>query len=255
MKAYLLFNEIKSSIILFITFEILIFSLLVVGFIIFPININISNEYIKNILFITSDLNNPNEYYAFIMEYIIILSAIFATILATKTIVHDKISGYDEYLFSLPTTRSKIFFNKVIAIAFETILFNLIFYILSFVLNIVFDFNINKILLFKMNLSLTLSTLTFASIGILVGSFIKPKFIYIKSLSFTILLLLIAIPERLFNITILRYINPFSYFKLYELISNGYRLSFIIASGCIMIFSLSISKTIYDEYDVLKGNY
>ncbi len=254
MKAYLLFNEIKSSIVLFITFEILIFSLFVIGFIIFPINININNETIRKILFITSDMSNPNEHYAFIMEYIIILSAIFATILSTKTIVHDKISGYDEYLFSLPTTRSKIFFNKVLSIVFETISFNLIFYILSFILNIVFDFNIDETLLIKMNLSLTLSTLTFASIGILVGSFIKPKFIYIKSLSFTILLLIIAVFERLFSLKILRYINPFSYFKLHELIYSSYKLSFIIASGCIMIFSLSISKTIYDEYDVLKGN-
>lgn len=252
MKAYLFLNEIKSSLILSILLSVIIYALLFYGMLIFPYEANIKNETIRTILFIPDNMYLPKNHYAFIMEYLIIAAAIMATILSTKTLVHDKASGYDEYLFSLPTTRGVIFYNKIIAIAIELIIFNIGFYILSIVFNSILDLNLPIKYILKLNTALTLSQITFASIGVLAGSFIKPKHIYLKNILFIIILILIAIPERLYNITILRYVNPFSYFKLNEIISSGYKMSFLIASGCIIIFSLSISKTTYDEYDVLK---
>lgn len=252
MKAYLLLNEIKSSLILSIILSAIIYALLFYGILIFPYEMNIGNDTLKSILFIPANPYLSRDHYAFIMEYIIMASAIMATVLSTKTLVHDKVSGYDEYLFSLPTTRGVIFYNKLLAILIELIIFNIGFYVLSIVFNYILDLNLPIKYILKMNSALTLSQLTFASIGVLAGSFIKPKNIYLKNILFIIALVLIAIPERLYNITLLRYINPFSYFKLNEIISSGYKMSFLIASGCIIIFSISISKTSYDEYDVLK---
>lgn len=249
MKAYLLFNEIKSSLLLSILLGASIYALLFIGFMIYPISLNVSNDTIRTILFIP-EVVNESSYYAFMMEYIIIAGAIMATVLATKTIVHDKKGGYDEYLFSLPTTRGMIFLNKLLTIAIELFVFNIGFYILSFVFNSIFDFNIPLKKLLEFNSALTLSSITFASIGVMVGSFIKPKLIYLKNLIFIFFLVIVAIPERLYNIYLLRYINPFSYFKLEEIIESGYKSSFLIASGCLIIFTISISKTIYDEYDV-----
>ena len=104
----------------------------------------------------------------------------------------------------------------------------------------------------EINSAMILAQLTFASLGFLVGSLIRnPKFIFIKSDIVIIFFLLLAIPERIYDITILRYINPFSYLSVRDiLVENGYKISFIIASGFIMIFSITISKSIYSEYEL-----
>ncbi len=252
MKFYLLKNEVKAALILSIVFSVIIYLMLLLSFIFYPIDINIKNETLKKLLFIPSDVKNPAMYYAWIMEYIIIAVSIMSAVLSTKTIVNDKKSGYDEYLFSLPLNRNQIFYNKLLAIVIESLAFNIIFNILSFSFNEIFNFKMSSFKMFEINTALFLSNITFLSIGVLVGSFIKPSHIYFKNILMILLLLVLAIPERLYNISILRYFNPFSYFKLLEIIESGYKISFLTISGCIIIFSISIAKTTYEEYDVLK---
>ena len=252
MKIFLLKNEIKATLLTFIIFSSFVFILLLLSFVLYPLPINIENETLKKILFIPEDVKNKEMYYAMVMEYFIIIISLMSAVLSTKTIVNDKKSGYDEYLFSLPLDRKAIFYNKLLAITIESIMFNLIFNILSFSFNAIFNFKISTFKMFEINTALFLSNITFLSIGVLVGSLIKPNHIYLKNILIILFLLLLAIPERIYNISFLRYFNPFSYFKLLELINSGYKISFITISGCIIIFSISISKTTYLEYDVLK---
>ncbi len=252
MKYYLLKNEIKAVLILSIIFSSIIFIILLLSFILYPLNIPITNETLQKLLFIPSDVKSPAMYYAMVMEYIVIIVSIMSAVLSTKTIVHDKKSGYDEYLFSLPLNRGQIFYNKLLAILLECIVFNLIFNILSFSFKAIFKFDMSSFKMFEINTALFLSNITFLAIGVLVGSFIKPSHIYLKNILIIFFLLVLAIPERLYDISFLRYFNPFSYFKLSEIIKTGYKISFITISGCIIIFCISIAKTTYLEYDVLK---
>ena len=252
MKRYLLYNEIRASLFLSLVSSLILYVLLIIMLASFPININIENDTLKKLFYFPDNINDSNSYYCFLLEYFIILGSIFTSIVATKVIVHDKKSGYDEYLFSLPIKRSELFLNKIVSIVLIVLTYNLLFLALSFISNFVFDLNIKNTIILKLNLALLISNLTFASIGVLIGSFIKPSFIYIKCLMFNLVLLILSIPDRLLNFKILQYANPFSYFKLYKLLNNSFKNSFIIASGCIIVFSISISKTMYDEYDVIK---
>lgn len=258
MKSKLIKNEFKSSLFEFITFTIIIISALIVSFIIYPtlnndilIKISNLNPKIQTIFYLNDNILDANEYYAFIMEYIIILGSIMSTVLATKQILWDKMKGYDEYLFTLPVSRGEIFKNKVLCVLIEILFFNIIFYITSILLSSFTKYNVKLRYIWDINSALLLAQLTFSAIGFLVGSFIKKtRFIYLKTNLAILFFILLAIPERLYNIKIIKYINPFSYLGVRDILLNdGYKYSFIIASGFIIIFSLVISKSIYDEYD------
>lgn len=261
MNKRLIANEFKSSLGQFIFFTVLIISTLVAAFMLHPyitddmvISISKLNSYLKTILYLNDNILDSKEYYAFVMQYFIIIGSIMAIHVSTKQILWDRKEGYDEYLFTLPVSRGAIFKNKCICILIELLIFNVIFCISSILLSSLSSFHIGVKYILQMNSALMLAQLTFAAIGFLMGALIRhPKFIYVKSTIVLFILLIIAIPERIYNIKLLKYINPFSYLNLRDLLIKGeYKYSFIIASGFIVIFSITISKSIYDEYDTFK---
>lgn len=259
MNKRLILNEFKASLTQFIVFTVLIMLGLILSFIIYPYidasvieKIASLNKTTKIILYLNENITNGNEYYSLTMEYLLIIGSIMASHLATKQILWDRASEYDKYLFTLPISREKIYFNKFMCIVIEILSFNILFYLISIILTSLGSYHVSMRYIIEINSAMLLAQLTFASLGFLAGSLIRhPKLIYIKSDIFIIFFLLLAIPERIYDITILKYINPFSYLSVRDiLINDGYKISFIIASGFIMIFSITISKSIYNEYEL-----
>lgn len=259
MNKRLILNEFKASLTQFIVFTVLIMLGLILSFIIYPYidasvieKIASLNKTTKIILYLNENITNGNEYYSLTMEYLLIIGSIMASHLATKQILWDRASEYDKYLFTLPISREKIYFNKFMCIVIEILSFNILFYLISIILTSFGSYHVSMRYIIEINSAMLLAQLTFASLGFLAGSLIRhPKLIYIKSDIFIIFFLLLAIPERIYDITILKYINPFSYLSVRDiLINDGYKISFIIASGFIMIFSITISKSIYNEYEL-----
>lgn len=259
MNKKLILSEFRASLAQFIVFTTLISLCLIISFIIYPYidsntieKISSLSKTTKKILYLNENITIGNEYYSLTMEYLLIIGSIMASHLATKQILWDRASEYDKYLFTLPISREKIYLNKFICVIIEILSFNSIFYILSIILTNLSTYHVSMKYIIEINSAMILAQLTFASLGFLVGSLIRnPKFIFIKSDIVIIFFLLLAIPERIYDITILRYINPFSYLSVRDiLVENGYKISFIIASGFIMIFSITISKSIYSEYEL-----
>lgn len=256
MNKTLIINEIKSSIKGYIIFSLLTLSALIALILLHPIiddemisKIIGLNKYVKKIFYLNDNILEHNEYYAFTMQYVIILGSFMAVFMATKQILWDRKVCYDEYLFTLPISRGKIFLNKCICLLIELLFFNIIFYVVSITLSyMAYKVSLKYIIL--MNTALILAQLTFAAIGLLVGSLIRnPRLIYLKSNTAVVFFLILGAIERMFNIAILKYINPFSYLAVRDLLLGSYKYSFLIASGFIMVFSITISKSMYDEYD------
>lgn len=259
MNKRLINNEFKSSLFQFIIFSLLILGALTASFVAYEfLNDDIINKIkdinsnVKILFYLNDNIINGNEYYCFIMEYLLILGSIMASHMATRQILWDKKNNYDEYLFTLPVSRGRIFFNKCMCLLIEILIFNALFYILSIILTNVSTYHVSIRYILEINTAMLLSQLTFASLGLLAGSLIRhPRFIYIKSDIVLFFFILLAIPERIWNIKLIKYVNPFSYLAVRDILLNdGYKLSFLIASGCIMIFSITISKSIYDEYEI-----
>ena len=185
------------------------------------------------------------------MEYLIIIGALMASVLASKQFLEDRKYQYDEYLFTLPISRTKLFLNKCFVVFIELISFNILFYVISIILSHTIV-HIPMIHILKINSTMILNQITFAGLGFLVSALFKtPRLILLKSILLILIFLLIAIPERVFNIILIKYINPFSYLAIRDIIlTTTYKYSFLIASGFITIFSLTISGSIYKEYEV-----
>lgn len=263
MKKKLIYNEFRSSLNIFIIWSLILIIFLSLFISLNPYFINHSDtitsnlnklpNFLRTILFINTDtFTHHLGYYALTMEYMLIIGAISASVIAYKIVLWDKINGYNEFLFTKPISRQSIFFNKILIFALEILAQNILFNIVSIILCKAIIKEISILRLIQINSSLLLSELTFGSISILTSSFIKrTKRIYRVPVLTIVILYLIAIPERLWNIKILRYINPFSYFKVSDIVlENHYKLSFILASLVIILFSLRISLINYEEFEI-----
>lgn len=257
MNSTLIKNEFKSSIKPFIICSITIILFIVIAILSYPLyeknimNISKWPHIILKILSLESK-NTIDSFYGVVVEYSLILGAIMAFFLAFKAILWDTKNGYNIYLFTKPIERKKIFINKIIAIIFELVLFNILFNIISIILLKIISNSTNSIInIILINSALLLSQITFAALAMMFSSFIKkPKHIYPIAILIIFIFLLVSIIENIINISVLRYINPFSYFKVSDIVLYGkYKLSFIIASLFIIVFSISIS---YREYETLE---
>ncbi|MGM9970933.1 MAG: ABC transporter permease subunit [Anaeroplasmataceae bacterium] len=264
MNKKLIANEFKSSLRTFIIWSFIILIFVSTTIILFPLYKNnydiisakiekLPNILLKILSIDLTTLSTLNGYYAFIIEYTLILGAIMASILSFKAILWDTINGYNNYLFTKPISRKKIFINKIIVLVLELLIFNIIFNIISIILLKIFnsDTTFSVIKLIQINSALLLSQFTFAALAMMISSFIKkPKRIYPIALLIILVFYIVSIIEKLINFKLIRYINPFSYFKISDIVLNGtYKYSFIIASLFIIVFSISIS---YREYDLLE---
>ncbi len=197
----------------------------------------------------------PLGFYAFLFEYIMILGAIQSALMGVKIIANDKIFQTQEFLFTRPIKRHKILTSKIMACVTSLIITNVIFHILSIVLIsfINTEDSINLLQLFEINSSLLLLQITFLAISMVFAAFIKkPKTTMSISLIVVFGFYLLSLVEELFDLILLRYINPFSYFKISDIVIDGsYKASFIVATVFIIIFCLNFTYRGYETEDIL----
>lgn len=267
MNQKLIRNELKSTLGLFITYTLIICLVITSFILLYPLyeshqdtiinKLDNVNKYVTKAFNIkTQGMNSTSGYYATIMEFILIIGAIMAITIAFKLILWDTINGYNVFLFTMPISRKKLFINKIITLAIEIIICNVIFSVLSFILLKFVSKNndLKTLQILQINSSLFLSQITFACIGLFISSLIKkPKSIYPMPYFIVSIFYIISIIERLTNFTLIRYINPFSYFQVIDIIIYGsYRYSFIVASIIIVIFTLSISFYEYEDTEIME---
>lgn len=202
-------------------------------------------------------LFTPLGYYCFTFSYIVIIGAFQAGVLGLKVMLGDTLEKANSFILTKPVSRKKILTSKLCAAIASLVITNIIFQIFSFLVMMMIN-NSEGIIwyqLFLINLALLLIQLTFVSITMMIGGFIKkPKAVTITAVISIIVFYVLSILQELTDLEFLRYLNPFSYFKVDDiLVTGGYKSGFIVASIFITFFCVNFGYIHYDTSDVLGG--
>lgn len=202
------------------------------------------------------DLSNcfePLSYYSLLFSFISIFGALFAAYLGVASMSIDRLNNANEFYFIKPIKRKKIIHYKILAnisiLFISTIIYNLISFIMILIVK---STSISYLKLFQINSSLFLLELVFLFIGMLVGLLLKNnKTFLIPSIVIVIIFELLNFIEDSFDLVILKYINPFSYFTVTDIITTGkYQYSFLVASTFIVFFLFSFVLGIYESEEI-----
>lgn len=196
----------------------------------------------------------PLGYYCFIFTYITFFGAFMSSSLGLKIMLNDKQNNASEFILTKPIKRQKILAYKTAAAILCLITCNIIYQLFSLVVIALIKEtqNVSLSILFQINLSLLLIQITFLFIAMVIGSYIKkPKTLWIIAIMVIIVFYIISAIESMIDNPILRYLNPFSYFKASDIIETGhYKMSFITASIFITFFCYNFSFVSYENDDI-----
>ncbi len=196
----------------------------------------------------------PLGYYSFMFNYVTIIAAFEAAILGLRAMKYDQMEHANSFILTKPLSRKNIYTYKLISALVFVTLTNIIYQIVVIVgmLIIKGDVEINFYHLFLINLGLYFIQLTFISISMMIGAFIKKtKTLTITSIVIIFVFFILSIVENALDIPFLRYLNPFSYFKISDVLLNGgYKASFITATIFLTFFCISFSYNHYANIDI-----
>lgn len=193
-------------------------------------------------------------FYTYLFPIFTLLGAFGASHLGLKVMLDDRLNNIQIFLLTKPLTRKEILNNKKLAAITLLVIENIIFNIISLLLITLLkgDSEINLLYLFEINTSLLLLQITFMFITMMISSFFKrPKSLLTKSLIIILLFFILSLIEHTYPNIILSYINPFSYFKVSDILTQGtYQYRFIVASLVIVFYSNTFSLSNYENEDI-----
>ncbi len=188
-----------------------------------------------------TNIGTPEGFLSLMSIYLYLPASIYGALLGSSIISKEEKNKTAEYLFTLPVKRNQVLRSKVIAAIFYQIIFVLIVIIAATLIFYRYDLNSAFYSFMKyMFVALTMISLIFMSIGMLLSSYLKQ---YKKSGSITLGLLigsymlnmLIGVIEEL---EFLKYFVPFQYFTPEEMINGNIEfifmfLSLLVITSCI----------------------
>ncbi len=188
-----------------------------------------------------ANIGTPEGFLSLMSIYLYLPASIYGALLGSSIISKEEKDRTAEYLFTLPVTRNQVLRSKIIAAVFYQIVFVTIIILASILIFYRYNLDENFYSFMRhMFLALTMISLIFMSIGMLLASYLEQ---YKKSGSLTLGLLigtymlnmLIGVVEEL---EFLKYIVPFQYFTADNMINSNIEfifvfLSLLIISSCI----------------------
>lgn len=200
-----------------------------------------------------SNVSKPQGFLSLMSIYLYLPAAIYGGLLGSSIISKEEKNRTAEYLFTLPITRNQVLRSKVIAAMFYQILFVLMIVVISTLIFYRYDLD-SEFYIFMRNLfvAITLISLIFMSIGMLLSSYLKQ---YKRSGSITLgiligsymLNMLVGVIEEL---EFLKYFIPFQYFTAEEMVNNNIELIFVFLSFVIITSCISGVFIFYKKRDL-----
>lgn len=242
--------DLKKSIKISIIFEILMILVLILGLILYNSLIYKQDNiytYLEDLpKFILRGLGIKEGksydffyYYALLTNVVLIISALFSNFLGFSLIFRDKKDDAIGFYLKKPIKRESIVKQKLLA-GFIILFVSCFIYhlISSFLILILSNTAYNFRLLLYMNSSILLMEIVFFLIGMIVGLFLDKKRNFIIPSILTILSCeFIHIVSQAFNLTALKYINPFSYFNVLDIaLTQKYQYRFIVITTFLVLF-------------------
>lgn len=201
-------------------------------------------------------LFTPLGYYSLFFIILAILSSILSIVLGLDLVSYERTLSYKENIAYVPCDKKKIFTSKLLSSITYLLIHFISLNIVSFiVLTIIKDLAFSKYLLFLINFSLLLLELVFLSIGTLIGCFIKKRKFTLITFITVLVFIGLSLLENAFNLTFLKYINPYSYFEVADIVSEErFQTRFLVISVFIFFFFIFFAYGIYEHEDVKEDN-
>ena len=197
------------------------------------------------------DFNQSNSFFAMTFSYIYLFLAIYMTGVFAVIVSKEFSDKTAEYLFSLPAKRINIILTKLsvaFIYGFCSVLIIFLVSCLSFALIIKENYNLQPVLL--MSVAWFMGGIAFGSIAFLLSSFFtRSKTVSSISIGFVLVMYLFQIVISLNqNISFLKYISPFDWFKGSKISNSGeisltYCLIAIFVSAISLFFGVKRFKT------------
>ena len=190
---------------------------------------------------------NVDGYYIFSIKILEFVFAIYSVLLGTNVASYDKALNTKDYLYTKPLKRDRIMKNRIIASSIILFIMALLVLIISLIIFTIFHKHYELYILLLSNLSLFIISLIFLGIGLVVGG-LSNKATILKSISIILVFILIHVLDIYFNLKVLYYLNPFSFFNTNLILNGGsYPYSALLISLFYLVFFISFGINIYDS--------
>lgn len=196
---------------------------------------------------------SPEGYLSLMSFYIYLPLSIFAAILGSGIISKEERDKTAEYIFTLPVSRRKVLFSKLIVSIFYTVTITLwvtLFCYWAFG-RIAYSANFAGFMV-NLTIGVLLTQLIFLSIGLLLSSVLKQ---YKKSGSITLGILigtfmLSMLTQITDKIDFLKYATPFQYFNVNDMLAGEFQLKFIFLTFAIVVSCITGLFYFYNKRDL-----
>ncbi|XMB85277.1 ABC transporter permease subunit [Mycoplasmatota bacterium WC44] len=200
-----------------------------------------------------TNITTPEGFLSVMSLYLYLPLSIFAALLGSSIISKEERDKTAEYLFTLPVTRTRVLISKIIAAVINNLLFTIAVVIIA--IGAFYRFEPTSTFyefVGFLSIGLFLTQMIFMSIGMMLASILKQ---YKKSGSFTLgvllgtfmLSILIGLSDK---IEFLKYITPFQYFKVEDMLASKIDLLFLFLSIIIITSCISSVFVFFKKRDL-----
>ncbi|HAN20743.1 MAG TPA: ABC transporter permease [Clostridiales bacterium] len=207
------------------------------------------------------DFTDMMQYYAYVLQYVVLAGAIYASILGANTLIKEETDGTIEYLYAQPVTRIQITLYKLLSSISSFFIFIAAIAVVSSVIFLMFkpentDF-IKIITDTKIILSgVMFSGLIFLSIGFLISTVIKsakqatPISIGIVFGTYILGMFSKTVSDKVALADNLKYLSPIDYGMPLDMLKNGFDTINIVLGILIIVVCISFSFVLYNKKDL-----
>lgn len=203
------------------------------------------------------DFTDIIQYMAYVIQYVGMAMAIYASILGVTSLLEEEAEGTIEFLYAQPVNRNQIVIYKIFSRVL--LLFIYLFIIGAIAIFISIIFKPEGIELFAMvkdivNIFIGMSFVgfIFLSIGLLLSTILSPT-INSTAISigvFFITYIMGVVSKLRDGLELLKYLSPFDYALPMDLAKEGWNSKYVILAFIIIILSISGTFILYNKKDM-----
>jgi len=201
---------------------------------------------------VLDNFSNILGFYAFPINFIILIGAIQAMILGMSMISKETKGKTSDFLLTKPVTRTQIITSKLLASLTAIAVTNILYTTIAFAMaNSVKKDDFSSKIFIMISLSVVFVQLVFMALGLLISVIVKVKSVLPISLGVVFGFFFLNFLSTTASDDKLRYITPFKYFDANYIIKNqGYETVFVIISAVLVAIFVTSSYIIYSKRDI-----
>lgn len=193
-----------------------------------------------------TNIMTPEGFLSLMSIYLYLPLAIYGALLGSSIISKEERDKTAEYLFTLPVTRNQVLKSKIIAAVIYQMLF--VGYVILSCIVIYYQFGLDSSFyefMLYMFVALSFISLIFMSIGMMFAAVLKQ---YKRSGALTLAVLMTTymlsmVVNLVEELDFLKYVIPFQYFDVQEMLNSNIELKFVLIS--VGIISACIGSVFY----------